>query len=248
MSTTSEVNPDLAQKESPGQHKAERLVVRIVVVPNAGSPEAPSRASHESHGLTDDQLKAATAHLEAMPPPPSSEESPSGPKNMFEALEPTDIVAVGKEAASVRVVAGQESVGGVRTQQTRELNEHNERHRDTVLKVWTESDTVEYQCEKEFAIVGVKQVNRIIDGAPGNLFERDGPLPYEARKPDEARKPATTGPAGNPVPVWKWTSGTVPKSANDQQYKMTFKIKIDDRDEGELVDPDVVCGDPPPSN
>ena len=234
MSTTSEVNPGLAQKESPGKgkHQGERLVVRIVVVPKAGSPEASSGASHESHGLTDDQLKAATAHLEAMPPPHSSEESPSGPKNMFDALKPTDIVAVGKEAASVRVVPGQESVGGVRTQQTRKLDEHNERHRDTVLKVWTESDTVEYQCEKEFAIVGVKQVNRI-DGAPANLFERSGPMPYEARE-----EPPTPG---NPVRVWKWTSVTVPQSANDQQYKMTFKIG------DELIDPDVVCGDPPPN-
>ena len=44
-----------------------------------------------------------------------------------------------------------------------------------------------------------------------------------------------------PEYVWTWTSGVVPASANNQQYKATFKIG------GELIDPDVVCGDPPPS-
>ena len=45
---------------------------------------------------------------------------------------------------------------------------------------------------------------------------------------------------GNPKSVWKWTSGVVPASANNQQYKMTFEIG------GKRVDPDVVCGNPPP--
>ena len=239
MSTTAEVNPDLAQKESPGKHKGEPLIVRIVVVRDAGSPEAAtSRESHEGHGLTDDQLKRAEDRLKAMPPPPSSEESPSPPKNMFHALKPTDIVVVGKEPASVRVVPGQESAGGARTDQTLRLTAHDDRHRDTVLKIWTESDTVEYQCAERFEIVTVEQANWRIHGAPPNLFARErGSLPYEANE-----EPATTGPAGNPRPVWKWTSGTVPASANNQQYKMTFKIGND------LVDPDVVCGDPPPGN
>jgi hypothetical protein len=241
MSTTAEVNRDPAPKESPSGHKGERLIVRIVVVRDAGTPEAPSRASHESHGLTDDQLKRAEDRLRKMTPPHSSQESTSPPKNMFEALKPTDIVAVGKEAASVRVVPRQESVGGARTEDTRQLDEHNERHRDTVLKVWTESDIVEYQCAEKFEIVDVKQVKRMIDGAPANLFERErGALTPETRY--VAMEEMTPGPAGNPVPVWKWTSGTVPASANDQQYKMTFKIGND------LIDPDVVCGDPPPSN
>ena len=36
------------------------------------------------------------------------------------------------------------------------------------------------------------------------------------------------------------TSGLLPATANNQQYKMTFLI------DGKKVDPDVVCGDPPP--
>jgi hypothetical protein len=241
MSTTAEVNPDLAQKEGPGEgkHKAQTLVVRIVVVRGVGSPEAaPSRESHESHGLTDDQLKSAEESLTAMPPPPSSEESPSGAKNMLQALKPYDIVAVGNEAASVRKVPGQESAGGTRTEQTFRLMAHDDRHRDTVLKIWTESDIVEYQCAEKFEIVTVEQANWRIHGAPSNLFARErGALPYEAR--EELR---TTGPAGNPRPVWTWTSGTVPASANNQQYKMSFKIG------DKVIDPDVVCGDPPPGN
>ncbi len=246
MSTTAEVNLELAQKESPGdgKRKPQHHVVRIVVVRDAGSPEAPDRAAneshgpaHESHGLTDDELKKAQDQLEEMPPPHSSEESTSGPKSMLEALKPFDIVVVGKEAASVRVIA-EEGVGGTGTRRTKRLTAHDDRHRDTVLKVWTESDTVEYQCAEQFEIVTVEQANWRIHGAPPNLFERErGTLPYEARK-----EPATTGPAGNPRPVWKWTSGTVPKSANNQQYKMSFKIGND------LIDPDVVCGDPPPGN
>jgi hypothetical protein len=250
MSTTAEVNPELAQKESPGdgKHKPQHHIVRIVVVRDAGSPETPDRAAneshgpaHESHGLTDEKLKNAQDQLKKMPPPHSSEESTPAAKNMLEALEPTDIVVVGKEAASVRVIA-EEGVGGTATRRTKRLAAHDDRHRDTVLKVWTESDTVEYQCEHKFAIVEVQQANWRIHGAPPNLFERErGSMPYEARE-----EPPTTGPAGNPKPVWTWTSGTVPKSANNQQYKMSFMIKIGDRDE--LVDPDVVCGDPPPGN
>ena len=34
--------------------------------------------------------------------------------------------------------------------------------------------------------------------------------------------------------MWVWTSGLLPATANNQQYKMTFKI------DGELIDPDVV--------
>jgi hypothetical protein len=62
-------------------------------------------------------------------------------------------------------------------------------------------------------------------------------MPYKATK----ERTSTTDAHGNPKFVWKWTSGVVPASANNQQYKATFKIR------GQKIDPDVVCGDPPPA-
>ena len=158
-------------------------------------------------------------------PPPSPPERKSGatspePKNMFEALKPTDIVVVGREPASVR-----------KLKEGRRVFPHDEQYMVTLLSVWTESDTIDYLCDEPFAIVGVKRAGWKIYDAPENPFERSGTPPYRA----EQRQ----GPTGGKL-IWSWTSGRLPATANNQQYKMTFKIK------GELIDPDVVCGDPPP--
>jgi hypothetical protein len=139
---------------------------------------------------------------------------------MFEVLKPTDIVVVGREPASVREV-----------KKTRWLSAHDDHNRDTVLRVWTESDTIEYHCDEEFEIVQVERAGWLIYDAPENPFD-NGKLPYVAKR----RERATDGKL-----FWVWTSSILPAKANNQQYKMTFKIK------GELIDPDVVCGDPPPS-
>ena len=39
----------------------------------------------------------------------------------------------------------------------------------------------------------------------------------------------------------EWTSGVLPAKANNQQYKPTLKIGREE------IDPDIVCGDPPPA-
>ena len=76
---------------------------------------------------------------------------------MFEVLKPTDIVVIGREAASVRVVdkngkpvplnaSGQPASRSTAAQ--RQLFAHDDRNKDTVLRVWTESDTIEYQCDE----------------------------------------------------------------------------------------------------
>ncbi len=141
-------------------------------------------------------------------------------RSLFEVLKPTDIVVVGREPASVR-----------ETGQARQLMAHDHHHMDTVLGVWTESDTIEYQCDEPFAIVGVNRAGWKIHGAPENPFGH-GDVEYIAQK---RRRSA------NEKPIWVWTSGFLPASANNQQYKMTFRI------DGQDIDPDIVCGNPPPS-
>lgn len=140
--------------------------------------------------------------------------------SLFEVLKPTDIVVVGREPASVR-----------ETGLARQLMAHDHHHPDTVLGVWTESDTIEYQCDEPFAIVGVNRAGWKIHGAPENPFGL-GDVEYIAQ---ERRRSA------NEKPIWVWTSGFLPASANNQQYKMTFRI------DGQDIDPDIVCGNPPPS-
>jgi hypothetical protein len=114
---------------------------------------------------------------------------------------------------------------------------HDDHHTDTVLRVWTESDTIEYQCDEPFEIVGVKRAGWKIYDAPENPFGF-GKVKYIAQK----RKSDT-----DEKPIWVWTSGLLPATANNQQYKMTFKIFDENGKNGELVDPDIVCGNPPPS-
>ena len=244
------------RRELPGDGKKNpvRHIVRIVVVrPAAGpTPAVPSDGPGQSHGLTESDLKAGEALLKNMGaptsngtsgPPPSSNVPSTQPKNMFEALEPTDIVVVGNKPASVRTVdsSGKPVTSPLPAGQpepTRHLFPHDDRNTDTVLRVWTESDTIEYQCDEEFEIVQMERAGWRLFGAPDNPFEKErGETPYKATK----ERTSTIDADGNPGFVWKWTSGVVPATANNQQYKATFKIR------GELIDPDVVCGDPPPT-
>jgi hypothetical protein len=240
-------------REVPGGGKLfpKSHIVRLVVVRRASQSIAASE-SHgpgHSHSLTKEELSAAEHELrkKAAPPPTdrtsatgeSSDTRSATPENMFEALKPTDIVVVGRETGSVRTVdssggpASAHATTGVgqtasEEKPTRRLFGHDDRHKDTVLRVWTGSDTIEYQCDEEFEIVKVERAGWKIYGAPENPFT--GNLPYRATE-----KAATGG-----KPLWAWTSSVLPATANNQQYKMTFKIN------GELIDPDVVCGDPPP--
>jgi hypothetical protein len=233
MTTTTGTQVD--QRKNPGDGKLAPVkhIVRIVVVRPAGDAPAALQVAGpgHSHELTDRALKAAEAALKAMNAPPSSSGT-SGPANalstvgqpqktMFDVLKPTDIVVIGREPASLRTVDNSGTA-------TRRLFAHDDGHRDTVLKVWTESDTVEYQCDVPFAIQEVaKSGQNRITAAPDNPFERGrGSTPYPAVRENN---------------VHTWTSDTVPATANDQQYKMTFLI------DGQEVDPDIVCGDPPPN-
>ena len=203
-----------ARRELPGGGKLfpVRHIVRIVVV---------------QFDTDDHSLKAAEEKLKQMKPPSSAgmpgparaaDANGKKPKSMFEALSPTDIVVVGRDPASV-----------VNKNRKRQLAAHDHHETATVLRVWTEADTIEYQCDEPFEIVRVKRAGWKIHGAPENLFGI-GEANYKAQERNL--------PGGRKQYVW--TSGFVPASANNQQYKASFKIG------GKLIDPDVVCGSPPP--
>ena len=161
---------------------------------------------------------------------------------MFDVLKPTDIVVMGSEPASLRVLDKNGKPVAPRTGDApnsaarpskptkKHLHPHDDRHRDTVLRVWTESDTIEYQCDEAFEIVQMDRAGWKLFGAPDNLFEREG---SDALQGDKVRT-STIDADGNPTLAWKWTSGRVPASANNQQYKATFKIRR------KKIDPDVV--------
>ena len=96
--------------------------------------------------------------------------------SLFDVLKPTDIVVVGREPASVRTIDGSGSGVGSADQPwtTRQLLAHDHHHTDTVLRVWTESDTIEYQCDVPFEIVQVQKAGWRIYDAPDNPFDRWG--------------------------------------------------------------------------
>jgi hypothetical protein len=234
-------------KENPVHH-----TVRIVVVgPPAGSTPAVDRhGPGQSHDLTEDELKKGEQALQELDAAGLPITTSGKHVTMFDVLKPTDIVVMRFEPTSLRVLNKDGKPVAPHTADTpnsaalpgepptKHLHAHDDCHRDTVLRVWTESDTVEYQCDEEFEIERMERAGWKLFGAPDNPFERErGATPYKATK-----EPTSTIDAdGNPKFVWKWTSGVVPASANNQQYKATFKIR------GKSIDPDVVCGDPPPA-
>ena len=218
-------------------------IVRIVVVPPRRGSRSVSQGS--GHGLSKGQLKAAENALTKMSAPssPGGKSAPGSsaakspkPKSMFEALESTDIVVVGTEPASVCLVddsgkpVSPESPKVKAKTLIRKLLNHDEANRYAVLRVWTDSDTIEYQCDEPFEIVRVEKAGWKIDGTLDDPFgnSENG---YRAHKEN----------AEGEEEVWVWRSGLLPAAANNQQYKATFKIG------GKLIDPDVVCGSPPPS-
>jgi hypothetical protein len=247
-------------REVPGGGKLKPVthIVRIVVVPHAAgsAPAVHSDGPGQSHVLTKDELETTEAFLQTTNapaswdatsgPPQSANMPPTKPKKMLDVLKPTDIVVIGPEPASVRSIdsSGKPSTAlSPASQQpepkpTKKLFPHDDHNRDTVLRVWTESDKIEYQCDQEFEILQVDKAGWKLFGAPDNPFERErGATPYKATK----ERTSTIDAAGNPEFVWKWTSGVLSATADNQQYKATFKIG------GQRIDPDVVCGDPPPA-
>lgn len=230
---------ELARRELPDGGKLIPVnhIVRIVVVPDS-RPQGNVDRELPERKLGDAELAAAEIELKKMPPPqsqaPGNATSPAA-NNMFDLLEPTDIVVIRQQPASVRTVDEKEKPVSAEVAQqsprglTRKLFAHSHEHTDTVLRVWTESDTIEYQCDEPFTIVEMKRAGWKLHGTPEDPFTNT--KPWEAKKRDRAQ---------GEKDLWVWTSSPLPASANNQQYKMTFEI------DSRKIDPDVVCGNPPP--
>ena len=110
----------------------------------------------------------------------------------------------------------------------RELVPHDIAVRHAAIRVFTESDIIEWESDQPFTIVSTeKAVNAIWseDGTPTNPFY-SGP-PFES-----------TGDTAN---RYRARSSKAKQAANGQQYKVSIRLN-----DGRLVDPDYVCGDPPP--
>jgi hypothetical protein len=220
------------RKTGGGKHRPFPHIVRIVVVRPKSMAQSPTGQSQD---LTKRELKEAENILKKMAAPPSNPPSMEPTTNMFETLKPTDIVVVGLKPASVLTVdsSGKPVTSPPPTSHsseklTKKLFAHDDGNKDTVLRVWTESDTIEYRCDEEFEIVRVEKAGWKIHGTPNN--------PFGGRRPYRAKRSVSGGES-----LWVWKSGVLAAKANNQQYKPMFKIG------GEEIDPDVVCGSPPPS-
>jgi hypothetical protein len=112
----------------------------------------------------------------------------------------------------------------------RTLVPHDEAIRHAAIRVFTESDVIEWECDQAFEIASTKKAEHPIwqkDGTPDNPFFT-GP-PFEGERLSDNR--------------FRARSSKTRAEANDQQYKVFIRITSDDR----LIDPDYVCGNPPPN-
>jgi hypothetical protein len=105
---------------------------------------------------------------------------------------------------------------------------HDYAIRHAAIRMYTDSDTIAWECDQPFTIVSTEKVTEPIwcaNGTPDNPFY-SGP-------------PFCGQPVGNGC--FRAESSMTMAAANGQQYKVS--IMIGDR----LIDPDYVCGSPPPS-
>jgi hypothetical protein len=110
----------------------------------------------------------------------------------------------------------------------RELVPHDRAIRHAAIRVFTESDIIEWRSDQPFTIVSTEKAEEPIwsvAGTPENPFY-SGP-PFESTVDPGNRHQAR--------------SSKTKQAANGQQYKVSIRLE-----DGRLVDPDYVCGDPPP--
>jgi len=190
----------------PPQHAPQILRVKIYLVPEdvLGGPWQPH------HRLTNKELKKAEAHVKQVA--------------VAQRLEPTSIIVVRDQATSYTNVAPRNKPPDMKL-----LRHDPNGHKETVLRVWTESDRVEWQAAQAFEITNIQKApapgfQAAGAGVPANPFY-DAVTPYAAKE------------SGG---FYTIQTSTARKEANGQQYKITFRIA------GRLVDPDIACGFPPP--
>jgi hypothetical protein len=116
--------------------------------------------------------------------------------------------------------------GEVLTSVNGNLVPHDEAIKKSMVRLWSELDIIEWECDRPFVIVDLRKAH---NGFYVNALAPDDPFhvmpPY---------KSDISGARHRVV------SSAMKTSANNQQYK--FRIQVN----GEIFDPDVVCGTPPP--
>ena len=105
---------------------------------------------------------------------------------------------------------------------------HDQAIKHAAIRMYTESDQIEWECDQAFEIVSTEKAHQ--------------PIWYQPGTPDN---PFLTGPpfmgeCGSDT-RYRARSSQTSAAANGQQYKVTIRIG------GRDIDPDYVCGSPPPS-
>jgi hypothetical protein len=182
----------------PPTHVPQIHRVRIFVVPDRALQGEPPPLGKKNR-VTPRHLALADAHVKK------------------EAPDLTDdgkaVIVIGDKAATFR---------------DRKLEDHDLAIRHAAIRMFTESDVIEWESDAPFSIESTAKAENPIwhrDGTPDNPFHT-GP-PFDSAPHDNGRHKAR--------------SSTTTKDANGQQYKVSIRLS-----DGRLVDPDYVCGDPPP--
>ena len=109
----------------------------------------------------------------------------------------------------------------------RKLVPHGSAIQEAAIRVYTESDVIEWESDQAFTIVSTEKSHNPIwhqGGTPDNPFHSGPPF---------------VSSSGNGA-YHRARSSMTRSEANGQQYKVSIRIG------GRLIDPDYVCGDPPP--
>ena len=179
-------------------HIAEVQRVVIYVVPDSVLQRAPPLPLGKGLEATQDHLHLAHDHVK--------KEAPDLVKDV------KAIIVIGDKAATF--------LNGI-------LVRHETAVREAAIRVYTESDVIEWVCDQAFSIVSTEKSHNPIwrePTAPDNPFYT-GP-PYDAGCGADTR--------------YRAQSTKTRKEANGQQYKVSIRIGT------RLIDPDYVCGSPPP--
>ncbi len=109
----------------------------------------------------------------------------------------------------------------------RTLVPHGSAIREAAIRVYTESDIIEWESDQAFTIVSTEKSH-------DPIWYKDGTtdFPFYSGPPFES----SSGSGA----YHRTQSSTTRREANGQQYKVSIRIG------NRLIDPDYVCGDPPP--
>jgi hypothetical protein len=105
------------------------------------------------------------------------------------------------------------------------LVDHDDAIPHSMIRMWTESDVIEWEADTPFVILSV------VKAEPATaIYSRD----------DSPDNPFYVGPPYASDSHHVVRSSIVKDTAHDQQYKVSIQIG------GRTIDPDFVCGSPPP--